>query len=231
MALQEVQVEWKTSDYSARKALNATANVVEPAFMRELGKFDAGGVGKVVITVIESLPGGEPRFTSDPPTGRDGDDVDLMTSKASLDDFIAMDIPVRRAAVLMIIHDALSELAHARGWNSEPIDRAYRELRSEPIAYFWQGKQVTSPDRRMKARPVGEIRESGAWMWVVVEDRDGHMVARSPEQHLKLPHPREFALRAAHTRWDGGGRVVVEAKGPRGLPAEYPPLVMDVSTH
>jgi len=226
MAL-DIQVQ-STGEYQTQKAVHATASVVEPVFQEALGKFDAGPVKKVVIVVPPELGFGGPRIAPSPPTGRDGDDVEEMTSKLSLDGFLELDTADRRLAVLEVIRDALVELARARGWPTEPIERAYATLAGQPIEFRWESRSVTSPSRRYRARAVGGIRESGAWLRVLVDDKDGSEVAASPEQRLRIPHPSELKLRAARIRWLNDDEVAVEAKGPRGLPASYPPITVTV---
>ena len=83
MALRELQLLWENSDYGARKALESSASVVQPALLAALGKYESGNARKIVITVPERGDHSGPVISPLAPSEVD-DDVELLTTSATL---------------------------------------------------------------------------------------------------------------------------------------------------
>ena len=229
MTLREIQLLWDNPDYRSRKALEASASIVQPVFLAELGSYESGKSRKIVVTVA----GRDSRTSAIPsraPSGQDGDDVELVTTGADLpDDFADLPVAERRQAALDALCTGLAELATVRGWAVDPLTRTCERLRDTHIEYRWSSTAVPNASKSLVAQAHGEIRETGAWFWAEIRDPvGGRLIASTPEEQLKGPHYREFGLRAGRIRWTAGDRVEIEPKTLRGVPSGYRPIVLDI---
>jgi prevent-host-death family protein len=187
MSLQEIQMLWDDPDHRSRKTFEASASVVQPAFLAELGRYDSGKSRKIVITALGRGARGGAVIASLAPSGVDGDDVDLMTTSAGVPaNFVELSAQERRRAVLDVLCAGLAELAAVRGWAEAALVEACKRVGAGPIEYRWESEAVASPGRIHEARARGEIQESGAWLWVEVRRRDsGDVVVSSPREKLR----------------------------------------------
>jgi hypothetical protein len=137
----------------------------------------------------------------------------------------------RRYIILDLLCAAIAELSNVRGWDSAEFAAACNAVRENGISYSWESSSKLSPDRKLAARVVAAIDESGAIVKVVVQDRSGQLVAESRREILRLPHPQEIEMRCHSLRWLGNMRVVLESRPIRGSTSpSYPALVWDLST-
>lgn len=232
MTLQEIQVIASGADYALRRQFTATAAVVEAALKAVLPPVSAGATGKVVVELWDRVPAEFPRLRAVPPDGRDGDDVDIINNEFGFAAFFAADQAVRRRMVLDALCRGLVELAEERGWDPTPVREACEVVRAAGVEYSWASPPRANRRRTRYASAHARIDEQGAFVKVVVRDRNGALVAESPEERLLIAHPHEIKVRTHRLRWEGADRVVLESRPLRGAskPA-YRPLVLDVPPH
>ncbi|XVV08704.1 hypothetical protein ACQP2X_28085 [Actinoplanes sp. CA-131856] len=116
-----------------------------------------------------------------------------------------LDLPdgERRLAILDWLREHMLALAATLGWDTVPIEEAYRACRRDDCRYLRVGAAKASPDRRRKAHVEYEIDGDGdAWSWVVVTDRAG-LTRQVGERWDATPGVLASRRVPRSVRWDG----------------------------
>ena len=125
--------------------------------------------------------------------------------------FANLPLAQQQTWALRVIHQAVVDLAHIRGWDVTRLDAARRHVETHQMRFQWEGPWKSSPDRRHQARCVVSINDDGMGRArLEVANRSGAIVADCTGKAASSDGVELMRL-CKTVRWHGPDLATVDA--------------------